>query len=242
MVIAAEPGSKAQEFDVEERALCSRDANASTSQHNSASYSPISDDSAHEYPPATQSPSGVDWGAINEADVQSTLVAHIGDRITMHKSPDMADFGNAMHGFLGADRAGEAAVRLAMANRILRNWQVEGVIKAEDMLHASDRLQQFINTHYPDARICCEWPMTMVLENHQRMQGWIDMLLELPNGYIIIDHKSYPGADPLEHAKTYAPQLNIYQQAVEQATDKPVLATLIHMPIQGVMIEVKTTP
>jgi ATP-dependent helicase/nuclease subunit A len=64
------------------------------------------------------------------------------------------------------------------------------------------------------------------------MQGWIDMLLELPDGYVIIDHKSYPGSDSEEHAKQYAPQLAVYRSAIEKTTGK-VIATLIHMPVIG---------
>jgi len=80
--------------------------------------------------------------------------------------------------------------------------------------------------------------MTLMLDNNQRMQGWIDMLLELPDGYVVIDHKSYPGPNAVEHAKEYMPQLAIYKKAVEQATGKPVYETLVHMPIQGSVIKV----
>jgi len=77
-----------------------------------------------------------------------------------------------------------------------------------------------------------------VLENNQRMQGWLDMLLELPEGYVVIDHKSYPGGNAAEHAKQYAPQLAVYKKAVELATGKPVLKTLIHMPLVGEVFDV----
>jgi len=72
----------------------------------------------------------------------------------------------------------------------------------------------------------------------QIAHGWIDMLLELPEGYVVIDHKSYPGGNAAEHAKQYAPQLAVYKKAVEQATGKPVLKTLIHMPLVGEVLDV----
>jgi len=65
------------------------------------------------------------------------------------------------------------------------------------------------------------------------MQGWIDFLLELNEGYVIIDHKSYPGTDIEEHLRQYAPQLAAYKEAVEKATGKPVLELLIHLPLTG---------
>ena len=59
------------------------------------------------------------------------------------------------------------------------------------------------------------------------------MVLELPEGYVVIDHKSYPGADGEEHAKQFAAQLAAYKEAIEKATGKSVIATLIHMPVVG---------
>ena len=66
------------------------------------------------------------------------------------------------------------------------------------------------------------------------------MLLETPEGYVVIDHKSYPRADAQEHAKEYAPQLAAYKEAVEKATGKSVLATLVHMPVVGLVFELSS--
>jgi len=101
------------------------------------------------------------------------------------------------------------------------------------MLEASNRLHRFIKDHYPTARVLREWPITLRNAQNQLMHGWIDLLLELPDGYVIVDHKSYPGTDGQEHAKQYAPQLAIYKKAVEMATGKPVLEQLIHMQVIG---------
>jgi len=235
----SDPDSEAQSFSVTSRILSNPDTIETIPIDDITPYAPVLAGEECTYPAATQSPSGVGWGELNEADVTATLVAELGGRLSIQGAPDMADFGNAMHGFIGADLSDDEAARQAMAKRMLTQWEVAGTMDPSDMLLASDRLKQFIGEHYPAARILREWPMTMVLPNHQRMQGWIDMLLELPDGYVIIDHKSYPGEGAVEHAKEYAPQLNTYKQAVEQATGKPVLAKLIHMPIQGAVVQVR---
>ncbi len=202
-------------------------------------YLPATVDTQPAYPPATQSPSSAGWGSLDETAVTTKVIATLGDRLPIQGKPDMADFGNALHGFLGADCATNSHdKRQAMATNLLARWQVPGVISTTHMQLASDRLNEFIARDYPTARVMREWPMTMILENHQRVQGWLDLLLELADGYIIIDHKSYPGQDDEEHAKKYAPQLATYKKAVELATAKPVLKTLIHLPISAKMVEV----
>ena len=56
---------------------------------------------------------------------------------------------------------------------------------------------------------------------------WVS--LETEKGYVLIDHKDYPGKEPEERAKQYTPQLSTYKEAVEKSTGKPVIEILIHM-------------
>lgn len=71
------------------------------------------------------------------------------------------------------------------------------------------------------------------------MEGWIDLLLENPEGYVLIDHKSYPGKDAADHIREhYLGQMDAYRQAIFAATGKPVIETLIHLPALGKMYRV----
>jgi hypothetical protein len=65
--------------------------------------------------------------------------------------------------------------------------------------------------------------------------------LETPAGIVIIDHKSFPGSKDRrqERALSHAPQLALYREAVAKATGKSVIATIIHMPVVGEMIEIR---
>ena len=153
----------------------------------------------------------------------------------------MTRIGEVVHAFLAADDASATqADRLKMSQTLLANWQTGG-IAPETLLTAGDRLWNFIREHF--GKDCCyrrEWPVHLRMGN-QKMSGWIDLLIEMPDGFIIIDHKSFPG--PIskweEKALDYAPQLYLYRQAVEKATRRSVLATYIHMPISGVMLELR---
>ena len=58
------------------------------------------------------------------------------------------------------------------------------------------------------------------------LQGTIDLLIELPEGYVIVDFK-YSGKSDEEIKRTYAKQLELYQLAVESCSRKKVLDKVI---------------
>jgi len=57
-----------------------------------------------------------------------------------------------------------------------------------------------------------------------------------------VDHKSVPGSMDkwTDKAVEYDPQLALYSEAVENATHQgEVMATMIHKPVSGVLLELK---
>ncbi|HEB13230.1 MAG TPA: hypothetical protein ENI11_06100, partial [Actinobacteria bacterium] len=187
-----------------------------------------------EYPPARFSPSKVEEKDGEFADVDVQVVADFGRQIKVKGKPDSAALGNAVHGFLGVDPSSLSVDRqLEIADRLLRAWGVEKSINPHDLLAISASLQAFIEENYPGAKVLREWPITLINAERQLGHGWIDMLLEVPAGYAVIDHKSYFGAGAQDDAKKDVAQLAIYKEAIEKATGKNVVATLIHMPMIG---------
>jgi ATP-dependent exoDNAse (exonuclease V) beta subunit len=170
----------------------------------------------------------------------------LGDRIKIKTTDDYASLGCAIHDFLALEQEqGKHNTNRwqTVAQRLLSNYGVDGVIATADMIEMHNRLTKFIETKKPQ-KIYREWPIILHDNDNQVMHGWIDMLLELKEGFVIIDHKTFPGANAEEEARKYAPQLNAYRRAVEAAvevagTNKKVLATLIHMPVLGKIFEVE---
>lgn len=76
-------------------------------------------------------------------------------------------------------------------------------------------------------------------ESGQVMEGWIDTLLKLPNDQrILIDHKTYPGTDPIGHIReNYLGQLTTYTEALEITVGMEPLAVLVHLPLLGVIVK-----
>jgi ATP-dependent helicase/nuclease subunit A len=191
-----------------------------------------------EYPPARISPSSLSVDDSEAALIQVKTAADFGVRIEIKGKPGMDSIGNAIHGFLVLDHSKSSAKgKFEIAKGLLERWEVDKAIDPDDLIAEEERLLEFINKRHKVTRIFREWPISFRNDKGQVMQGWIDVLLELPDGYVIIDHKSYPGLDSEEHAKKYAPQLAAYKSAIEKATGKKVIEKLIHMPVAGKVFE-----
>jgi len=183
--------------------------------------------------PARLSPSGEKC-----EDGTATLICSWDYRSSIRCETGKYDLlGNAFHNFIALNPQQD---RREIAERLLKNWTVEKGVSPETLIACTDNLYRWIAETWPDAKISCEVPMTYHDENGTLYQGFIDMLLELPDGYVIIDHKTHPVES---NAQTYAAgcagQLSLYRKAVEAATGKTVKQTVIHLPDPGRCFEVK---
>lgn len=185
------------------------------------------------YPQSRISPSKIEG---KPGELSKNESYDLGKRIPVTiKNEDMHLLGDAVHDFIAIEQGKRNSTEWqAVAQRLLTRYGVDGAIDPADMVQIHDRLTGFIKKQEPTAKkVYREYPIMVREINNQVIQGTIDMLLELDNGFVIIDHKMFPGADAEERARDYSPQLNAYRRAVEAATGKKVLKTLIHMPILG---------
>ena len=190
-----------------------------------------------DFPPARVAPSSL----VEFAGDSSTTLETISrfSRITIKGSPEMDELGSAVHAYLAVDNDGMTEeLKMQLAHSIITRWGVNLAIDPAEVVAAGNRLKEFMDKQYPGYKAFKEWPISLRNDAGQLMQGWIDLLLESPDGYVIIDHKSYPGPDSEERVKKYVPQLRNYKEAVEKATGKPVIDMLLHLPISGLFIRV----
>ena len=126
-----------------------------------------------------------------------------------------------------------------MAKEALDRWSVGGALLPASLIEASKRLDRFIADRWPGAKQHRELPVFSRIGD-QRASGRVDLLLETAEGFVIIDHKTFPGAPDTwgEKASEHAPQLALYSHMIAQATGRPVLQSFIHMPIVGVLIDI----
>ena len=172
-------------------------------------------------------------------------VDRLGGRHVLDARPEQAgQVGDAIHGFLAGDQAGPLDRRLAMARRMLKAFGVAGAIAPESLVAASDALRSWLETRYPGAPWFREWPVRARLDGSppRLVVGEVDLFLELPDGFVLVDHKSFPGTEKERDRRLveeYAPQLGWYAQVLARALGKPLVAAFIHLPLRGEMAEVR---
>jgi ATP-dependent exoDNAse (exonuclease V) beta subunit len=173
-------------------------------------------------------------------DTSSLRVHNIGSRFPFSGTADMQAVGDAMHSFLAADQGKLQPIdkRLALARRILSRRRV-CQLEPECLVEASDRLNSFIEQTYPQAVISRECAVFGNVDG-QRIHGRIDLLLETPNGIVVVDHKTFPGAyhQWIARAGSYRPQLAAYADVASRSARLPMIALLVHLPIVGTIVDV----
>jgi ATP-dependent helicase/nuclease subunit A len=105
-----------------------------------------------EFPPATRVVSSVAvTGTLGESEVLTGVPF-------VQLPVDWAALGSAVHAFFAGDRPGLEG-RVGMAEDVLARWGVQGSMRADDLLAASDALQTWAARRWPHASWHREWPV-----------------------------------------------------------------------------------
>ncbi|ANG62602.1 hypothetical protein A8C75_08975 [Marinobacterium aestuarii] len=170
-------------------------------------------------------------------------IVELGERLPLTgKVEDIARLGTAIHNSIAADTNAGESLTLDRVDEILVEWGVRDAIAPESAIEASRRLRRAICDRYQVVSWLVEYPVSYVTELGQEMTGFIDLLVETPEGWLIIDHKSSPArrSEWQGIALGYSGQLALYEQAISELTFKPVLGCWIHFAITGGLVEVRT--
>jgi ATP-dependent exoDNAse (exonuclease V) beta subunit len=160
----------------------------------------------------------------------------IGERIPLSTGVDMERLGTAIHACIAAAMTDpETPLSEKEVGEMLVGHGVGDAVTAKSVLGQIAALDTWVAQRWPKARRHAEIQVEPVLENGQVMQGRMDLLLETPAGWILLDHKSNPqGADKWEGiAHQHSGQLAAYRDAVEKATGKRVLESWLFISVSG---------
>ncbi|WP_422116624.1 UvrD-helicase domain-containing protein [Brachybacterium sp. UNK5269] len=165
----------------------------------------------------------------------------IGRRLVPGGGPQWERVGEAVHAYLALPLSAlSREQREAAARRLVERWAVSRAVEPGVLQEAGERWEAFLTAEFPGAEQLTEQPITWWNEQDQVMEGWIDTLMRLPDGQIVlVDHKTYPGEDPVEHVREhYLGQMSTYSQALAAAGARPS-RILLHLPLRGEVLEVR---
>lgn len=106
----------------------------------------------------------------------------------------------------------------------------------------SDRLRAFLADRFPGATPRHEWPVHVPF-GPRTLSGRIDLLIDLGDAFVLVDHKSFPAAlgEDEGRLRAFAGQTALYARAIEAATGKSCREVWAHQPVAGRMTRVGVT-
>jgi ATP-dependent exoDNAse (exonuclease V) beta subunit len=135
--------------------------------------------------PLRLSPSSV---PANEAARIGEII-ELGERLEIGGEYDPATLGSALHAVIATTLMGQQATE-----RVLKNHDIQKNVSAETSKLATNRLIDMITRRFNPINYYTEYPIQYTTDQGQVVSGWIDLLLETEEGFILIDHKASPRA------------------------------------------------
>ncbi|MHB1514059.1 MAG: UvrD-helicase domain-containing protein [Acidiferrobacter sp.] len=158
----------------------------------------------------------------------------IGTRVKVASGADMGVLGSAIHAAIAASFTDRSMpLSLEEVEALLAGFGVGESVSAPAVLGQIHALHLWIVERWGEVPAFAEVPVEAITEDSQIIQGRIDLLLEVAEGWIVIDHKANPrGADHWDAlAEEHAGQLATYKTALERATGKPVRECWLFFPV-----------
>jgi CRISPR-associated protein Cas1 len=137
--------------------------------------------------------------------------------------------GTAVHAFL-------AAPAVADPLAILHAYGQEDVVSDTQLRDVAGRFESFIQTRYPGGVCRREWPLAC-WKGGQEVWGQADLLVELDDGWVVIDYKT-SGGSAQDAAREHGNQLDNYALALNLATGKPVVDLWLYQVFAGRMVRI----
>ena len=166
-------------------------------------------------------------------------IVEVGPRIAVH-GDDMGRIGTSLHAVIAAEFVNPGRDdAIDCAASLIQNGAGEGAMAPADAVECARRLRAVLNARFGPHRMLVEYPVQLVQDNGQVLHGWIDLLLETEEGWIVIDHKSSPRprSEWADEALEYSGQLAAYAYALGGA-GFDCAGCWVHFPVSGGLIEV----
>ena len=166
-------------------------------------------------------------------------IVDLGVRVKIH-GEDMTVIGSGLHAVLAAELVNpDQPDAKERAQAVLEGYGADAYVSAEEALACARRFRAHVEERFRPSRVLAECPLVYPGEGGRVVTGWMDVLLETPEGWVIVDHKSSPRprGEWVEEARAYSGQLRAYARALD-AAGWPVAGCWIHFAVGGGMVQV----
>jgi ATP-dependent exoDNAse (exonuclease V) beta subunit len=162
-------------------------------------------------------------------------IIELGERLEITGEYDPTTLGSALHAVIATTIIGQKATE-----RVLLDHEMGENISVEAADESANRLIKAINNRFTPIKYYTEYPIHYTTPEGQLISGWIDLLVETDEGFVLVDHKASPRAksDWEKIALGYSGQLEAYGSGITQVKDKPVIGRWIHFAVTGGLVEV----
>jgi len=162
-------------------------------------------------------------------------IASIGLPLQISGSPDPDRMGQAIHAGIAAAAADKTNLNTTQIKALLNSYDVVNAIDPDLLTGQIAAFFTWCEKRHGIARLLPEHSVEMVTPNGQYLVGQIDLLIDLPQGWILIDHKASTKSEAAlsNLANSYSGQLNAYITAIEASTNRDVAETWLYFPIAG---------
>lgn len=160
----------------------------------------------------------------------------VGERIPVRDGTDMSSLGNAIHACIALSFADPSRlIETDEVERLLAGFGVADCIVASGIVRQTKALHEWIAQKWPNAKALAEYPVQAKLDNGQVLNGRLDLLLDMGDGWILIDHKSSQlAADHWNQlAGDYGAQIAAYADAIGSVTERPVKECWLFLLVAG---------
>lgn len=165
----------------------------------------------------------------------------IGERIPIAAGEEANVLGTAIHDCLALSFTDQSVpLTEAEIDAILAGYQVQDSLPAKAVLRQVKAFHAWLEERWPGAKPLPEIAIQSLLESGQVLNGRIDLILETPEGWILLDHKSSQLApDHWDQLATeYGAQIAAYAKAIEKSTSRKVSESWIFLPVAGGALQI----
>ncbi len=193
-------------------------------------------------PPVERMPEQVS-PSLQEAVEQSSVVETVvyGRKLDLRQAIEPAEKGTVVHDMLAFALTQKPGIcNAASVTRMTDAYTVPDFCDPDAFVLQLETFRSKLTERWPAQRMFVETPIEQVLPENQVLKGQIDLLLETPEGWVVIDHKIMllEREQWEERSKGYSGQLAAYKQALEAVTGKPVESCWINFFASGGLVHV----